>query len=123
MLVTVVLSDYTLSGLGGFRPRGRLRSVDRQRLQSLLGQERERFDKEHPRSRALFERARASLVGGVPMSWMTKWPGGYPVFVSDAKGAHVVDVDGNEYVDLCLGDTGAMTGHAPEATVRAVADQ
>jgi glutamate-1-semialdehyde 2,1-aminomutase len=57
------------------------------------------------------------------MSWMTKWPGGYPVFVSDAKGAHVVDVDGNEYVDLCLGDTGAMTGHAPEATVRAVADQ
>src|SRR5262245_5862327 len=57
------------------------------------------------------------------MPWMRKWPGGFPVFVREAKGAHFVDADGIEYVDFCLGDTGAMTGHAPEPTLRAIAEQ
>ncbi len=58
---------------------------------------------------------------GVPMSWMAKWPGDFPVFVAEASGAHFVDVDGLEYVDFCLGDTGAMAGHSPRATVDALA--
>ena len=57
------------------------------------------------------------------MSWMARWAGGFPVFVQEARGARIVDVDGHEYVDLCLGDTGAMAGHAPEPSVQAVADQ
>ena len=57
------------------------------------------------------------------MSWMTKWPGAYPLFVASATGAHFVDVDGNEYIDLCLGDTGSMTGHSPAATVKAIEAQ
>ena len=57
------------------------------------------------------------------MSWMTRWAGGHPVFFAEAEGARVVDVDRNEYVDLCLGDTGAMAGHAPAQTVEAVARQ
>ena len=57
------------------------------------------------------------------MHWMRKWPGGFPVFVREAKGARFVDVDGIEYVDFCLGDTGAMTGHAPAPTLKAVTDQ
>ena len=92
-------------------------------LTALHARERERFADTHTRSRALFERARASLLDGVPMHWMRKWPGGFPVFVAEAKGARFVDVDGNEYVDFCLGDTGAMTGHAPEPTLRALAEQ
>jgi glutamate-1-semialdehyde 2,1-aminomutase len=63
------------------------------------------------------------MPGGVPMSWMTKWPGKYPLFVASAKGAHFIDVDGNEYIDLCLGDTGSMTGHSPAATVSAIKSQ
>ncbi|MEY4163118.1 MAG: hypothetical protein RLZZ79_70 [Actinomycetota bacterium] len=63
------------------------------------------------------------MPGGVPMSWMTKWPGKYPLFVASAKGAHFIDVDGNEYIDLCLGDTGSMTGHSPAATVTAIEAQ
>lgn len=63
------------------------------------------------------------MTGGVPMSWMSKWPGDFPLFVKEAKGARFSDVDGRTYVDLCLGDTGAMTGHSPEPTVRAVRDQ
>ncbi len=45
------------------------------------------------------------------------------MFLDEAEGARVVDVDGNEYVDLCLGDTGAMAGHAPPPTVRAVSER
>ena len=94
--------------------------IDRDRLGSLILEERERFAREHPRSRALFEEAQAGLLAGVPMSWMTRWPGGHPVFAAEAEGARITDVDGITYVDLCLGDTGAMAGHAPAATAEAV---
>jgi glutamate-1-semialdehyde 2,1-aminomutase len=92
-------------------------------LAELQAREEARFAETHPRSRELAERAAATLFEGVPMHWMRKWPGGFPVFVREAKGAHFVDVDGIEYVDFCLGDTGAMTGHAPEPTLRAIAEQ
>ena len=95
-------------------------TIDRERLAGLLAAERERFARLHPRSRELFERAQGSLLAGVPMSWMSKWAGGHPVYVEGAHGATVTDVDGNSYVDLCLGDTGAMAGHSPAPTVAAV---
>jgi len=92
-------------------------------LASLHEREEQRFVETNSRSRELFELGRRSLFEGVPMHWMRKWPGGFPVFVAEAKGARFEDVDGIEYVDFCLGDTGAMTGHAPEATLRALTDQ
>jgi glutamate-1-semialdehyde 2,1-aminomutase len=85
--------------------------------------EQQKFVAERPKSKALFERARKSLLGGVPMNWMVKWAGAFPPFVREAHGAEFVDVDGHRYVDLCLGDTGAMTGHSPAATVSAVQEQ
>src|SRR5271170_5204277 len=96
-------------------------TVDRERLRSLGEREERRFVTEHPRSAALYERAKGSLLGGVPMNWMKKWAGAFPVFVKHARGAHFTDVDGHEYVDLCLGDTGAMTGHSPDVVVQSVA--
>ncbi len=98
-------------------------SIDRDRLQSLMQSEQEKFIDERPKSKALFERARKSLLGGVPMNWMSKWAGAFPPFVREAHGAEFFDVDGHRYVDLCLGDTGAMTGHSPSATVSAVQQQ
>ncbi len=92
-------------------------------LADLQAREEARFRDEHPRSRELSEQARGHLVGGVPMQWMSKWPGGFPLFVAEAYGSRFVDVDGHEYVDFCLGDTGSMTGHGPSATLRAVAEQ
>ncbi len=86
--------------------------VDAGRVQQLRAGEEQRFAETHPRSAELAEAARGSLLAGVPMPWMTRWPGPFPVFAESATGAHLVDVDGIEYVDLCLGDTGAMTGHA-----------
>jgi glutamate-1-semialdehyde 2,1-aminomutase len=101
----------------------RTAGIDRGRLQEALRREQERFAAAHPRSRALFERARKSLLGGVPMNWMVRWAGSFPVFVREGKGARFTDVDGHDYLDLCLGDTGAMTGHAPAEAVEAVARQ
>lgn len=100
-----------------------MRTLDRNRLASLMQREQKRFADEHPKSKALFERAGKSLLAGVPMNWMRKWAGAFPPFVREAQGAHFFDVDGKRYIDFCLGDTGAMTGHSPSATVRAVDEQ
>ncbi len=94
-----------------------------ERAEELLARELARFEETHPRSRELARQARSSLLAGVPMHWMVRWAGGFPVFAADAAGARFHDVDGHEYVDLCLGDTGAMTGHSPPPVVRAVAEQ
>ena len=98
-------------------------TIDRKRLRTLHAREQERFIRSHPKSKALSERAAGSLLQGVPMNWMIKWPGAFPVFVDRAAGAHFTCVDGHEYVDLCMGDTGAMSGHSPPAVVEAVSAQ
>ena len=94
--------------------------IDRDRIATVHQAESERFAREHPRSRELFERAKGSLVSGVPMTWMAKWVGGHPVYAASAHGATIQDVDGKVYVDFSLGDTAAMAGHSPPATVAAV---
>jgi glutamate-1-semialdehyde 2,1-aminomutase len=98
-----------------------MKTIDRSRLKTLQQSEESLFVKDHPKSAALYSRAQSSLLGGVPMNWMKKWAGAFPVFVKSAKGAHFIDVDDREYIDLCLGDTGAMTGHSPEIVAEAVA--
>jgi glutamate-1-semialdehyde 2,1-aminomutase len=94
--------------------------IDHSRIAAVHEAELERFAASHPRSRELFERGRRSLVSGVPMTWMAKWVGGHPVYAAGARGATIEDVDGHRYVDFSLGDTGAMAGHSPPATVAAV---
>src|SRR6201993_533070 len=96
-------------------------TIDRDKLNRLQERESQRFVAEHPGSAELYRRAQNSLLGGVPMNWMKKWAGAFPVFVTKAKGAHFQCVDGRDYVDLCLGDTGAMTGHSPDVVAEAVA--
>ncbi len=98
-------------------------TLDRDKLTHLLQSEEQLFHKTHPKSYELYQRARKSLHGGVPMLWMIRWAGSFPVFVREAKGARFTDADGNSYIDFCLGDTGAMTGHSPDATVEAINEQ
>lgn len=95
-------------------------NLDRARLTSLIDAERATYAGNHPRSKAAFEAAKGSLFGGVPMTWMTKWSGGFPLYLDSAHGNRVSDIDGHTYVDFALGDTGAMAGHSPDATVRAI---
>lgn len=98
-------------------------ALNRSKLESLLKQEETLFHTNHSKSYELYQRARKSLHGGVPMLWMARWAGSFPVFVKEAKGARFTDVDGNAYIDFCLGDTGAMTGHSPDTTVAAITEQ
>jgi glutamate-1-semialdehyde 2,1-aminomutase len=96
--------------------------IDRARLADLMKSETERFVSTHPKSAAHAETT-DSLLAGVPMPWMRRWPGPFPIVLDEAKGARFVDLDGHEYVDLCLGDTGSMTGHAHAEIGAAVARQ
>ena len=93
------------------------------RVRKLFERETAAFEAANPRSRELFQRSGGSLFGGVPMSWMMKWSGGFPLFAASAEGSTITDVDGHVYADFCLGDTGAMTGHAPVAVADTVAAQ
>jgi glutamate-1-semialdehyde aminotransferase len=97
--------------------------ANREKLAQLFAKEVTLFESKHPKSAELHKKAIGPLMGGVPMSWMSKWPGPHPVYVSSAKGSRFTDVDGIEYVDLCLGDTGAMVGHSPDAAIKAIANQ
>ena len=100
-----------------------MKTINREHLKNLTAREEARFLELHPKSGELFAQASKVMPGGVPMSWMAKWPGKYPIFVAAANGARFTDVDGHEYIDFCLGDTGSMTGHSPAATVVAINEQ
>jgi glutamate-1-semialdehyde 2,1-aminomutase len=93
--------------------------LNRDRLASLIESERATYADAHPRSAELYGSAE-HLFGRVPMTWMNMWSGGFPLYLDRAWGNRVLDVDGHEYVDFAMGDTGAMAGHSPQATVEAV---
>ncbi len=97
--------------------------VDPSRVHEVHAGAAARLVAAHPRCAAEHERARTHLPAGVPMSWMAKWAGPFPLCVAEASGSAFTCLDGVEVTDLCLGDTGAMTGHSPAATVAAVADR
>ena len=94
-------------------------SIDREKLADLLDRERALHQSRTAVSQGLYFEA-DNLFGRVPMTWMNKWAGGYPLYLKSARGNRIVDADDNEYIDFSLGDTGAMAGHSPEATVAAV---
>lgn len=96
------------------------RVVDRARLQNLIVRERQLYAANNPTSRALFDESRKTLLAGVPMSWMSIYPGGFPLTFATARGNRLTDADGHEYIDFCLGDTGAMTGHSPAVVTEAI---
>lgn len=96
--------------------------IDRTRLTQLVSRERALHEERNPQSAAAF-RAAGHLFGRVPMTWMNKWSGGYPMYLASAHGNSITDIDGNAYVDFALGDTGAMAGHSPQETVEAVRER
>ena len=97
-------------------------ALDRNKLAQLLRRERETYAASNPRSAALFSEGN-NLFGRVPMTWMNKWSGGFPLYLDTAHGNTITDVDGHTYIDFALGDTGAMAGHSPEASMRAITER
>ena len=98
-------------------------TVNRVNVARIIERELKQFERDHAASRKLFERAKAHLLAGVLMNWMVRWAGTFPIFVREARGTHVTDVDGHRYLDLCLGDTCAMFGHSPKTVVDVAARQ
>lgn len=89
----------------------------------LLAAERQRYLDTHPRSVALAAASQPHYLFGLPMHWMRDWPAPLPLFVAQAMGNHITCADGHRYLDLCLGDSGAMYGHSPAPVARALAIQ
>lgn len=98
-------------------------TLQSQIIDRLIDDEQARFEALHPKSAAAWARGKKSFLYGGPSHWMRRWAGGFPVYVEEAQGARVTDIDGRDYVDFCLGDTGGMCGHAPEAVTRAALHQ
>jgi glutamate-1-semialdehyde 2,1-aminomutase len=98
-------------------------SIDRARLAELTARERAQYVVSHPASMREFDATATHLLGGVPMTWMRMWPGGFPLYLATAHGARLADIDGNIFVDFSLGDTGAMAGHSPAQVQAAVAER
>ena len=121
MPVSFGIQNSHVSARETLGPRvGSVSAVNRNLLSQQYQSEQELFERLHPRSAQLAIGARKNLVSGVPMPWMTRLPGGFPLFLDEARGGHFTDVDGLEYVDFCLGDTGAMTGHALPQVAEAI---
>jgi glutamate-1-semialdehyde 2,1-aminomutase len=97
--------------------------VGLQRIVAVFEQERRRYIAEHPRSLARIGHGIAGFYDGVPMHWMRDWSMPFPFLVESAHGATLLDIDGHEYADFCLGDTGSMFGHSPAPVAEAVARQ
>lgn len=102
---------------------GTVAGIARQAVERMLAGERAAFAAAHPRSRALAGRGARHWLGGVPLHWMGDWGTPFPLHLAAAQGASLEDVDGNRYVDFCLGDTGAMFGHSPPAVTAALEAQ
>ena len=92
-------------------------------IAALLAAEREQFTRTHPDSARVARHGIAGFYAGVPMHWMLDWSMPFPMVVAEARGSTLRDIDGNEYADFCLGDTGSMFGHSPPRVAEAIARQ
>ena len=94
-------------------------TIDRSKLKTALAAERKLYLQRNPKSLELFNSA-TNLFGQVPMTWMNKWSGGFPIYLDRAKGNRITSVDGHTYIDFALGDTAAMAGHSPDEVSEAI---
>ena len=94
-----------------------------ERIAAVFESERRTYVERHPRSRQLTGHGIAGFYDGVPMHWMKDWSMPFPFLVAEAHGATLKDIDGNDYADFCLGDTGSMFGHSPAPVVEAIRRQ
>ena len=67
------------------------------RIAELMSAEVDMFIRNHPRSKDETTRSQASLLAGVPMPWMKRWAGPFPVVAERAEGGTIVDIDGKRH--------------------------
>ena len=92
--------------------------LDRARIAELTDREQRRLDEATPASRAMFERARSALAGGVASAYQERHP--WPIYLERGSGSRVWDVDGTERIDFHNGFGSMPQGHAHPAITRAI---
>src|SRR5947208_1018311 len=95
--------------------------LDRTRIATLTAHGQHRLDEGTPGSRAMYDRARKSLSGGVASAYQEREP--WPIYLSHGAGPRVWDVDGNEYFDFHNGYGSMVQGHAHPAIGHAVRER
>ncbi|MBN2501269.1 MAG: aminotransferase class III-fold pyridoxal phosphate-dependent enzyme [Anaerolineales bacterium] len=86
-----------------------LRPLRRDKMEEVLGY----FDEQCPKSKALIEEAKQYIPGGVQHNLAFNYP--FPIAIEKAESAHMVDVDGNRYIDFLQagGPTVLGSNYAP----------
>jgi glutamate-1-semialdehyde 2,1-aminomutase len=85
-------------------------TIDRARIEAIGAREEAEYRARTPKSAALYARAKQSLPLGVASSFQSYDP--YPLFMTDARGSRITDVDGNEYVDFDMAFGVLAAGHS-----------
>src|SRR6266508_984581 len=85
-------------------------------IEALTAGYLEQLAERTPGSHELRRQGEEVLAGGVS-SHFKAWQ---PFYVREAKGAHLTDVDGNDYVDLIMGFGPNSLGHSPDVVIDAV---
>jgi glutamate-1-semialdehyde 2,1-aminomutase len=91
------------------------------RLNNLLEQQHKTYVERTKNSLSKHKSASKVMPGGNTRT--TQWMDPYPFFVDKAKGMHIYDIDGNNYLDFMLNATTLVLGHANPDIVKALADQ
>ena len=97
--------------------------VSARRIAEVRAREAATFTAARPKTEAALRSGASAFLDGVPMLWMKDWPQPFPMVVAEAKGASIVDIDGNRLDDFCFGDTGSMFGHSPAPVAKAIREQ
>ncbi len=95
--------------------------LDRGRIKELTARELKRLNEQTPGSARMYERARASLPGGVASSYHLREP--WPIYLTRGEGPYVWDVDGRRMIDFHNGFGSMVQGHAHPAITKAVAER
>ena len=92
-----------------------------ERLQAMLDRAIAEYADNNPKSRRMFERARASLPGGNTRTGVYFPP--FPIYADSGSGVHLTDVDGHRLLDFVNNNTALILGHAHPAVVQALQEQ
>ena len=85
--------------------------INRKKLNEQLAAEREIYARTHKNSLAARTERSKTLLYNAPMNWMQQWPMEYPITLLSGNKHMITDVDGNQYIDFCLGYSAAFPGH------------
>ncbi len=97
--------------------------IKKDRLEAFAESEAARYSASRPKARLALDAGADVFLDGVPLHWMKDWPMPHLPLVAQARGARIIDIDGHEIDDFCLGDTGSMFGHSPVPVAKAIRRQ